>query len=48
MARWLRVEGYGLRSGQDELVEMAVSIANKQIEIAEIAAWLEAHSEPKT
>jgi hypothetical protein len=25
---------------------MAVSIANKQVEIAEAAAWLEAHSGP--
>jgi death-on-curing protein len=46
MARWLLAEGYRLLSGQDELVEMAVSIANKQVEIAEAAAWLEAHSGP--
>jgi death-on-curing protein len=46
VARWLLAEGYRLRSGQDELVEMAVSIANKQVEIPDVAAWLESHSEP--
>jgi death-on-curing protein len=46
MARWLLAEGYRLRSGQDELVDTAVAIAAKQLELAEVAAWLEARSEP--
>jgi death-on-curing protein len=46
MARWLVTEGFRLRSGQDELVEMAVAIADKRVELAEATAWLEAHSEP--
>jgi death on curing protein len=45
MARWLLAEGYALRSGQDELVEMAVGIADKQVEVPEVADWLAAHSE---
>jgi len=46
MARWLVAEGYRLRSGQDELVDMAVAMANEELEVGEVAAWLEAHSEP--
>ena len=45
MARWLLFEGYRLRSGQDELVEMAVAIANKQAGLNEVADWLERHSQ---
>jgi len=45
-ARWLLAEGFRLRSGQDELVETAVAIASNQLEVAGVAAWLEAHSEP--
>ena len=45
MARWLLFEGYRLRSGQEELVEMAVAIANKQAELHEVADWLERHSQ---
>jgi death on curing protein len=45
MARWLLAEGYRLRSGQDELVEMAVGIANKEVELPEVTTWLQAHSE---
>ena len=30
-----------------ELVEMAVSIANQEVEFAAVASWLEAHSEPE-
>jgi death-on-curing protein len=48
MARWLLTEGLRLRSGQDELVEMAVGIADKRVELAEVTAWLEAHSEPRS
>jgi death on curing protein len=47
MARWLFPEGHHLRSGQDELVEMAVSIANKVYELDEVSAWLEARVEPR-
>lgn len=46
MARWLLAEGFRLRSGQDELVEAAVAIANKGLDEAGAAAWLEGHSEP--
>jgi death-on-curing protein len=46
MARWLVAEDYRLRSGQDELVDMAVAMANEELEVGEVAAWLEAHSEP--
>jgi len=46
MARWLVAEGYRLRSGQDELVDMAVAMANEELEVGEVAAWLEVHSEP--
>ena len=45
-ARWLLAEGFRLRSGQDELVETAVATASNQLEVAGVAAWLEAHSEP--
>jgi death on curing protein len=47
MARWLLAEGYHLRSRQDELVEIAVGIANGQFEVADLTAWLEAHSAPE-
>jgi death-on-curing protein len=46
MARWLLAEGYRLRSGQAELVEMAVAIANKQYELDQIAAWIREHVTP--
>jgi len=46
MARWLRLEGFRLRSGQDELVEVAVAIATKQLELDAVVDWLNAHSEP--
>ena len=46
MARWLRLEGMRLTSGQDELVEMAVAIANKKVEVDDLAPWLESHSAP--
>ena len=45
MARWLLAEGYRLRSGQDELVEAAVAIANTGMDEAGAAPWLEARSE---
>ena len=44
MARWLVLEGYRLRSGQDELVEMAVAIAEKHVEVEQVADWLAEHS----
>lgn len=44
MARWLLMEGYGVRSGQDDLVEAAVSIATKLDERG-AAQWLQSHSE---
>jgi death on curing protein len=44
MARWLLLEGHRLRSGQDELVDMAVAIAEKHLEVEEVADWLERHS----
>ena len=43
MARWLVVEGYRLRSGRDELVEMAVAIAEKRVEVEQVADWLTHH-----
>jgi death-on-curing protein len=43
MARWLQVEGYRLRGGQDELVEMAVAIANKRCDLDDVTAWLAGH-----
>lgn len=43
MARWLFAEGYRLRAGQDELVEMAVAIANKHCELDHVAHWLASH-----
>lgn len=46
MARWLLLEGYRLNSGQDELVEMTIAIANKKVDVEEVAAWLEAHYRP--
>ncbi len=48
MARWLLAEGYRLRSGQDELVDAAVGIAERRLELPEVASWLEAHSEVRT
>jgi death-on-curing protein len=47
MARWLVAEDFRLRSGQDELIEMAVGIANKRVGLPDITAWLEAHSEAR-
>ena len=44
MARWLVLEGYRLRSGQDELVEMAVAIAEKRVEVEQVADWLAQHA----
>jgi death on curing protein len=44
MARWLLAEGYRLRSGQDELVDMAVGIANKGQELDDVSSWLEART----
>lgn len=46
MTRWLLTEGYRLRSGQDELVEAAVSIATNKMDETGAANWLEAHSAP--
>lgn len=46
MARWLLLEDYRLKCGQDELVEMAVAIAQRQVELDEVARWLEQHSAP--
>lgn len=46
MARWLAVEGYRLRAGQDELVEAAVQIANKGLDETSAAEWLALHSIP--
>lgn len=46
MARWLEQEGFHLRSGQDELVEVAVGIATKELEVEAVAVWLVSHSEP--
>jgi death-on-curing protein len=45
MARWLQQEGFHLRSGQDELVEAAVAIATKELELEAVAEWLVNHSE---
>lgn len=45
MARWLLLEGLRLNSGQDELVEMAVAIANKAVELDDVVGWLEARTE---
>lgn len=45
MARWLVQEGYRLKSGQDELVEMAVAIANNECDVDRVADWLERNSE---
>ena len=46
MVRWLLSEGYQFRSGQDELVDMAVGIANKDQELGDVSKWLEAQVEP--
>ena len=46
MARWLLLEGLRLRSGEDELVEIAVAIANKEVELDYVANWLKGHSVP--
>ena len=46
MARWLLAEGYHFRAGQDELVAMAVGIANKDHEVEAVSKWLEAHAGP--
>lgn len=46
MARWLQLDGFQLRSGQDELVEIAVAIAQKTVELDDVASWLERYSEP--
>lgn len=45
MARWLLAEGYRLKSGQNELVDMAVAIANRDHELDDVSRWLEAHVE---
>lgn len=46
MARWLLLEGRQLRSGQYELVDIAVAIANNTVELDAVAALLESHSVP--
>src|SRR2546430_16523401 len=45
MARWLVAEGYRLRSGQDELVDMAVAMGNEGLEVGEGAGRVGEHSE---
>lgn len=44
MTRWLLAEGYRLKSDQDQLVDAAVAIANKHLDEADAAKWLETHS----
>jgi death on curing protein len=46
MARRLQQEGFHLRTGQDELVDVAVAIATKELELEAVAEWLAAHCEP--
>ncbi len=46
MARWLLVEGFRLRAAHDELVDMAVGIANKQCQLGDVAKWLESNAAP--
>lgn len=46
MARWLLTEGFRLRAAHDELVDMAVAIANKQCELGDVAKWLESNAVP--
>lgn len=46
MQLWLDREGFDLDVPGAELIDMAVSIANKKVELEEVAAWLEDHSVP--
>lgn len=46
MARWLLAEGFRLRAAQDELVDMAVAIANKQSDLGDVAKWLDSNAAP--
>lgn len=46
MQLWLEREGFELNAPGSELVDTAVAIANKKVEMEEVAAWLEAHSAP--
>ena len=40
------LEGDRLKSGQNELVEMAVAVANKNVELDDISGWLQTHAAP--
>lgn len=46
MQLWLDREGFELDAPGSELVETAVAIANKKVDVEEVAAWLETHSQP--
>lgn len=46
MARWLLGGGYRLRAAQDDLVDMAVAIADKLCGLDDVATWLESHVVP--
>ncbi|MDQ6771433.1 MAG: type II toxin-antitoxin system death-on-curing family toxin [Candidatus Dormibacteraeota bacterium] len=46
MTRWLVAEGLRLRCEQEQLVEMAVAIANGLCDLDDLAHWLEDHAHP--
>ncbi len=40
----LELNGYHLSYGPEEVVEFALGVANREMELAEIVAWLRGHS----
>ncbi len=44
MAYFLHLSGYNIEAGQKELVELALKVASKQIDLEQISKWLKEHS----
>lgn len=44
---FLRANGYGLRTSSEELEAFTMRVATEHPPIAELASWLETHSQPK-
>lgn len=43
--RFLYLNGYVLKVGNEELVQFVLEVANKKVDLDEIAAWLKKHSQ---
>jgi death on curing protein len=46
MGLWLEREGCRLETGQDELVDFALALAEHRLDVADAADWLEHHCAP--